>query len=273
MSVRDKVVVITGGTRGIGRAIAEECTRQGAKVVICGRDEARVAEATAALASVAPGADACGTPADVADYSAVEGLRDFALERHGRIDVWFNNAGISLGYRPVDETPADELARIVEINLTGHLYGARAVLPHFREHGGYLMNMCGRGYRGEATPHTAAYAATKAAISSLTKSLAAESTDVERLSINGFVPGMVETDFYVDMEISPRLRSSAGNWRYAMNAFGVPMDTVAREATRILGEEPGRRTGHIYSLLTFGRVARGSALMAWYGMSGKMAKD
>lgn len=268
MTVAEKVIVITGGTRGIGLAIARECTRQGAQVVICGRQEPAVSNAIASI-----GERSCGRAVDVTDFSAVEGLRDYAIERFGRIDVWFNNAGISLGYRPVDEIDADDLASIVSINLTGHLYGCRAILPYFREHGGYLMNMAGRGFRGDATPHTAAYAATKAAIASLTASLAAENKDVPGLSINALVPGMVETDFYRDIETSPRLEASKENWRFAMNAFGVPIDTVAHEATGLLGETPGRRTGKVLSLLTKRRTARGIALMSWYGMSGKMKRD
>lgn len=270
MSVEGKVVVITGGTRGIGLAVARECVRRGARVVTCGRSQGAVDDAVASM----PGTgEACGVEADVSDFSAVERLRDAALERHGRIDIWFNNAGLSLGYRPVDETEPEELARLVSVNLTGHLFGCRAILPYFREHGGYLMNMAGRGYRGEATPHTAAYAATKTAIASLTRSLAAENRDAARLSINALVPGMVETDFYRDIETSPRLEHSKDNWRYAMNAFGVPIDTVAEKTAEWLGEAPGRRTGRVLSLLNPLRTARGVALISWYGMSGKLKRE
>lgn len=265
MSVEGKVVVITGGTRGIGRAIAEECVRRDARVVICGRNPDAVAAAADELG-------ACGVPADVSDYAQVESLRDAALERHGRIDAWFNNAGISIGYRPVDDTEPEQLARIVAINLTGHLFGCRAILPYFRERGGYLMNMCGRGYKGEATPHTAAYAATKTAIASLTRSLAEENRDVTNLSVNGFVPGMVETDFYVDMDVSPRLEASKDDWRPAMDAFGVPIDEVARKAADLLGSEPGRETGEIHSLLTGARLARGIAKISWYRATGRMSR-
>lgn len=272
MSVAGKVVVITGGTRGIGLAIAEECARTGAKVVTCGTDHDRLAEALARVSSAGT-VPARGIVADVSDYAAVEQLREHTLEEHGRIDVWFNNAGVSLGYRPVDEIDPAELARIVSVNLTGHLFGCRAILPYFREHGGYLMNMAGRGYRGEATPHTAVYASTKTAIVSLTRSLAEENKQIGNLSINALVPGMVETDFYRDLTVSPRLERTKDNWRFAMDAFGVPLATVAEESTRLLGEKPGKRTGEVLSLLTRGRTTRGIAKMAWYGMSGKMVRE
>lgn len=272
MSVADKVVVITGGTRGIGLAVAEECARQGGRIVVCGTNEPRLSEAVSRI-TAAGSAPAMGLVADVTDYAAVERLRDAAFASYGRIDVWFNNAGMSLGYRPVDEEPPEDLARIVTVNLTGHLYGCRAILPHFRERGGYLMNMAGRGYRGEATPHTAAYAATKTAIVSLTRSLAAENKSVPNLSVNAFVPGMVETDFYRDLSVSPRLERTKDNWRFAMDAFGVPLETVATEGARHLGEEPGRRTGKVISLLTPARTIRGVAKMAYYSMSGKMVRE
>jgi NAD(P)-dependent dehydrogenase (short-subunit alcohol dehydrogenase family) len=85
-----------------------------------------------------------------------------------------NNAGVSNGYRPLDEESVEELHGLIAINLLGHMYGAKAMVPYFREHGGYLMNVCGRGWKGNGPPYTAAYAASKSAIASLTRSLAAE---------------------------------------------------------------------------------------------------
>ncbi len=91
--------------------------------------------------------------------------------------------------------------------------------------------------------------------------------------MNAIVPGMVATDFYEDLRISPRLERTSENWRYALDCFGVPIDTVARETTEHLGEAPGRETGKVYSLLTPGRSARGIAKITWYRMSGKLPKE
>ncbi len=265
-----KVIVVTGSTRGIGRAIAEACAEAGATVVLSSRTESAVSEAVAAFR--ASGRTCSGIAADVACARDVAALYEHALAKHERIDAWVNNAGISLGYRPLDELSVDEIDEIVRINLLGSLYAMRLLVPYFREHGGQLLNMSGRGYRGEATPHTAAYAATKTAIASITKSVAEENEDCDRISVNALVPGMVLTDFYVDMKTSPRLASTVNNWRLAMNAFGVPLETVGREAVRVLALAPGRETGRIYSLLRGPRLARGIALMSWYGMSGAMKK-
>lgn len=265
-----KVVVITGSTRGIGRAIAQACGREGARVVVCGRTDETIASTVNDLAAVH--VPVCGLEADVASADDLEHLRDFALDTYGHIDCWVNNAGISLGYRPLDEIPPHDLRRIVDINVTGTVLGCRAILPYFREHGGVLLNMSGRGYRGEATPYTALYAATKTAVTSLTRSLAAENR-TRPVSVHALVPGMVETDFYRDMDISPRLAKSADNWRHAMRAFGVPLSRVGTETARLLAQEPGRRTGRVYNLITPGQTARGVLSMIWLRATGQMPAE
>jgi len=271
MSLAGKVVVVTGSTRGIGRAIAEECARRGATVVVSSRNPDAVQSAVIAISERS--GSVSGFTADVSRYDDVVALRDHALATHGRIDIWVNNAGVSNGYRPLDEEGADELEALVSINLLGHMYAAKAVLPYFREHGGYLMNMCGRGWKGEGTPFTTAYAASKAAIASLTKSLAAENKDRPNVSVNAFVPGMVDTDFYVDMKTSPRLEATKGNVRLALEAFGTPVSEVGTRCADLLKAEPGATTGKIYAMLRVGKLMRGGAKMAWWGMTGKMARE
>jgi len=270
MTLAGKVIVITGSTRGIGLSIAKACAAEGATIVISSRAPQAVEAARATLA--AGGASVSALAADVSDPAQVVALRDHALATHGRIDAWVSNAGVSNGYRPLDEESFDELHDLVAINLLGHMYSARAMVPYFREHGGYLMNMCGRGWKGEGPPFTAAYAASKAAIASLTKSLAAENKDCRNVSINAMVPGMVDTDFYVDIKTSPRLEATAGNVRLALEAFGTPLAEVGAHAARLLAEEPGRRTGKVFAMLTPGRLATGGAKMAWWGMTGKMKR-
>ena len=271
MSLDGKVVVVTGSTRGIGRAIAQEAGRAGAIVVVSSRTPDAVAQTVHELSE--HGAAVSGFPANVGHWEEVEALKAHALDAHGRIDVWFSNAGVADGYQPLDEAGNRELHDLITINVLGHVYGAKAMIPHFREHGGYLMNMCGRGWKGDATPYTAAYAASKAAVASLTRSLAAENRDCKNVSVNAFVPGMVDTDFYGDdMAVSPRLASTAGNVRLALDAFGTPVDEVAERAVALVTERPGTSTGRIYAMLSTARLARGGAKMAWWGMTGKLKR-
>lgn len=266
-----KTVVVTGSTRGIGRAIADAAAAEGANVVVSSRTPEAVEAAVEAIS--AEGGSVSGVACDVSSETDLEGLLGHALERWGGVDAWVNNAGISEGYRPLDELAPAEIRDIAAINLVGTMLACRLLIPYFREHGGVLVNMAGRGYRGDATPYTASYAATKAAVASLTKSLAAENKDA-RVSIHALVPGMVATDFYRDdMPCSPKLEAARGNVSLALNAFGVPLNVVGRETVPVLAQEPGRRTGKVYNLLRGMRLARGIALMSWWGMSGKMKRE
>lgn len=265
-----KVVVITGSTRGIGRAIAEGCAEHGATLVLSSRGEDAVRAAVHDFA--AAGRHCSGTVCDVANPDDVEALYHHALEYHGRVDVWVNNAGVSEGYRPLDELSPAELAEMVNINLLGTMYACRLLVPHMRQHGGVLLNMAGRGFRGDATPHTAAYAATKAAIASLTASIAKENADESRIHIHALVPGMVPTDFYRDVTVSPRLDSTRGNVDLALDAFGVSLAAVAEETAAFLATDAWRGTGRVHNLLRGRRTMRGVALMSWWGMTGKMKR-
>jgi NAD(P)-dependent dehydrogenase (short-subunit alcohol dehydrogenase family) len=266
VSLEGKVVVVTGSTRGIGRAIAEECAREGARLVVSGRGVEASTEARDYL-------EACGCEAtfkecDVRDYAQVESLRDHAIETFGRLDHWVNNAGIVGGYQPLDETPFEELGAVAETNLIGHLFGCRAAIPYFRRHGGVVLNLAGRGSDGRSTPFTATYACTKAAIASLTRSLAAENKDAP-VSIHALLPGMVDTDMHKGIVVSDRLRDTEHMRHLAMEAFGVPLSVVGGRAAEILDQEPGAQTGKTYSLLSPGQRASGIAKMSWWSATGK----
>ena len=269
MSLSGRVVVVTGSTRGIGRAIADACARAGAAVVVSSRTPEDVANAVSQIEST--GAKASGFVLNVGHYEELVALRDHALEHHGRIDAWVSNAGISNGYRYIEDESAPEIHDLITINVIGQLYGAKVMLAYFREHGGYLMNVCGRGWKGDATPFTTAYGASKAASASLTRSLAAENREHTNVSINGFVPGMVDTDFYRDdMPCSPRLESTRHQVRLALEAFGTPFEDVGERCAALLAEEPGHTTGRIYPMIGVGHAIRGGAKMAWWGMTGKL---
>jgi NAD(P)-dependent dehydrogenase (short-subunit alcohol dehydrogenase family) len=269
VSLAGKVVVVTGSTRGIGRSIAEASVRAGAIAVISSRTAEAVDAVVADLR--ATGATVSGLAADASSFEQLQALRDHALAEHGRIDVWVSNAGLSNGYRYLDDESAEEIAGLIGTNVLGTLYGAKLLVPYFREHGGYVMNLAGRGWKGDATPFTTAYGASKAAIASLTRSLAAENKDCSHLSINAFVPGMVDTDFYRDdMPVSARLESTRHQVRMALDAFGTPLAEVGGRCAALIAEQPGKTTGKVYPMLQLGHVIAGGAKMAWWGMTGKM---
>ena len=159
MKLKDKVIVITGSTRGIGRAIAEACAKEGAKIVICSRQESAVKETYETFKQ--QGFNVSGVIVDVSIQSDLEKLLQHAIETWGRVDVWTNNAGLSGGFRHLDEMSAGEITAIIDVNLTGTLQACRIIIPYFiQQGGGILINMSGKGGRGDASPFLTTYAAT-----------------------------------------------------------------------------------------------------------------
>src|SRR3712207_5300257 len=133
------VVVTTGASSGIGRATALTCAQQGAHLGLSARREWLPAELAAertayVVSSLAP-------PTDVSNETAVQRLASSALNAHGRIDVWVNNAGVSL-YGRFEDSPPHAYRQVIETNLCGCIHGARAALPVFYERGkGTLINV------------------------------------------------------------------------------------------------------------------------------------
>ncbi len=268
MKLADRVVVVTGSTRGIGRAIAEACAREGAAVVVSSRHEAAVRQATEALSRA--GLRASGLAADVSAPQDLERLLQHAVDTWGRVDVWVNNAGLAQGMQPVAAMDPAEIARIVAVNLTGTLLACRLVIPYFVERGsGTLLNLSGKGADGRASPYTAVYAATKAAVTSLTRSLAAENR-AHPISIHAVIPGMVATDFYTDMKVAPGLEERAAGLPYVLDALAVPLDVVGRRFVEIAAQQPGRSTGQVYNLFSGARLMRGIIKLMGYRLSGKI---
>lgn len=126
------------------------------------------------------------------------------------------------------------------------------------------------GSRGEIAAFGAPYAASKAADASLTRSLAAENRDAGNLSIVGLIPGMVPTDFYAKMEVSPSLEDRLDNVRIALEAFKVMPEEVGAYAVKLAAAEPGSGTGKMHSLLGGMRTARGVFAIMRARMSGRM---
>lgn len=268
-ALQGKVVVITGSTRGIGRSMAEACAEKGATVVVSSRTASAVAEAVDALRS--SGADASGFACDVSREADLKSLLAHAIDAHGGVDVWVNNAGISLGMRMHIETSAEEIAEIVDTNLVGTMVASRLVVPYLiGKGGGVLVNVSGRGGRGDAAAYTAAYAATKAGVMVFTKSLAHEHRD-DPVSILVFMPGMVATDFYGEsMRVSPSLEPLVGNIRVVLDAIGTPIELVGPKLAEVACTQPGSETGKVHSVSGGARQMLGGLKLMWARMTGRL---
>jgi short-subunit dehydrogenase len=166
-----EVVVVTGGSAGVGRATVREFAKNGANVGIIARGEAGLAGAKADVE--AAGQEAYVVQADVADADAVQSAADEIADHFGRIDVWVNNAMTSVFGR-FESIKPEEFKRVVEVNLLGFVHGTQAALSHMRDcsHGSIVQVGSALAFRG--IPLQSAYCATKHAVEGLTDSLRAE---------------------------------------------------------------------------------------------------
>lgn len=189
--LKDKVVVITGATRGFGYAIAEAMLRAGAIVVISGRSEDAL---TKAIISLKDFGFVKGQVCDVREERQVYALARFAVHSFGQIDIWINNAGYSSSAGWMLETPPQQGIDMFLTNDMGTLYGSQAAL-HFmmQRREGTLVNIYGNGSFLRPASPTGLYGATKAWITSFTRSLAKEISG-SGIRLIGFSPGMMLTD-------------------------------------------------------------------------------
>ncbi len=184
-----KVALITGASRGLGRALALAYAREGAKLVLNSRSEGSlqpvVEEAEGA------GAEALAVPADVASSADVQGLVEAAVGRFGKVDVLVNNAGL-LGPRvKIEEYPEEEWRRVIDANLTAPFLLSKAVIPHMPE-GGSIVNVVS-GVSVEGRAEWGAYSVSKFGVEGLTQILAAELKD-RGIRANAVDPGGMRTE-------------------------------------------------------------------------------
>jgi NAD(P)-dependent dehydrogenase (short-subunit alcohol dehydrogenase family) len=164
------VTIVTGAGSGIGRQVAVELAALGHRLVLAGRR----ADALEETASLCDGDDAIAVPTDVRDPAAVDALFGAALDAHGRVDVLFNNAGMSGPWGPIDELDPKDWAEVIDTNLTGSFLCARAAFKAMKAQdpqGGRIINN-GSISAHVPRPGTIAYSASKHAITGLTRSIA-----------------------------------------------------------------------------------------------------
>jgi NADP-dependent 3-hydroxy acid dehydrogenase YdfG len=171
LRTRDKVVVITGATSGVGRAVARAFGNSGACVGLIARGCEAVA--STALEITAAGGEALELPLDLADADAVDAAADRVVHTWGAIDVWINNAMVSV-FAPVSQTTAREYRRVTEVNYLGTVHGTLAALRHMSTRGAGTIVQVGSALAYRSIPLQSAYCASKAAIRGFTDSLRSE---------------------------------------------------------------------------------------------------
>lgn len=235
-TVEDAVVVVTGASKGIGRGIAEEFGRGGARVVVNYRKSKEAAEAVVESLLENGARAAIAVQADVSDPDRAAGLIEVTIEQFGRIDLLVNNAGTNVD-RSLRNMSVEDWRLVLEVNLSSQFYTTRAAIPHFmRQKGGAIINMSSVagvvGNFGQAN-----YAAAKAGILGLTKTAALELARYN-VTVVAICPGPVDTAMWET--VPPEAKASILK-RIPLNRVAT-IHEVAR-AVRYLYEDGEYHTG------------------------------
>jgi NADP-dependent 3-hydroxy acid dehydrogenase YdfG len=215
--IRDKVVVITGASSGLGEATARQLARHGARLMLGAR---RLDRLQALAGELGLGEDAV-MQTDVTQFAQVERLVDQAVRHHGRIDVIINNAGL-MPHSPLERCKVQDWDRMIDVNIKGVLYGIAAALPHMKAQGsGHIINVSSvAGHKVRAG--SAVYSATKTAVRVISEGLRQE---VKPYNIRTTVisPGAVATE----LPASITEPDVAGSVQQYYEAFAIPADSFA----------------------------------------------
>ena len=249
-----KVVVITGGTSGIGHATAAAFARRGDRVAI-------VSRSADALREVADEIGGLGIVGDVASWDDVKRAADEVIAAFGHIDVWVNNASIA-EWAPIETAAVEDMRRIIEVDLLGTIHGVKAVLPHFRErNAGAIINVAS-GLADRAIPLLSTYCAAKAAVKAFSDALRMELKGAgSAVTVTTILPASINTPFYTWG------RSRLGVRPHPISII-YPPEKVARAIVHA-ADRPKREVfvGIMSKLLSLGERFS-PVLMDWYMLQG-----
>ncbi len=192
MDLNDKVAIVTGGTKGIGRAIADALVREGMNVCVTARSRHEIDEAVVELRSLSAG-KATGIVADICNYSQVKAVFELTAAEFGGLDVLVNNAGIGL-FQTVEEMSCEDFHSVLETNLFGVFYCCHEAIPLMKSRGGgYIINMSSLAGTN-AHPQMAAYNASKFGLNGFSEALMQEVRH-DGIKVSYIMPGSVNTEF------------------------------------------------------------------------------
>jgi NAD(P)-dependent dehydrogenase (short-subunit alcohol dehydrogenase family) len=239
MRLSGKVAIITGGGSGIGKAIGTAFVREGAKVVIAGRDGKKL-EASAREIS----GDCLAVSADVSKTSDVQTLVDAALGKFQGINVLVNNAAVLLP-GTAESLSEEDFYQTFAVNVRGLWLLSRAVLPHMRASGGGSIVNIASVLSMVGARNRVAYAASKGAVMAMTKAMALDHA-AENIRVNCICPGIVETEMVARFSTDENVRKQRIAM-HPMGRFGQPED-VANTAVFLASDESGWTTGSVMTV-------------------------
>lgn len=249
--MKDKVVIVTGAAMGLGLAAAEDLAAKGAKLVLVDYNKAGLDQAVAAIRAAHEGVATITVLADVSKEADVKTYVDAAMEKFGRIDGLYNNAGIEGRQAPLAEYNLDVFQKVVDINLMGVYYGLRYVIPVMKAQGyGRIVNTSSvGGLRGVI--NQTAYVATKHAVIGLTKNAAIEYGKFGVLT-NAISPGAILTPMVAEAfkqvnPADPKAAETEYAQRNPTRALGKPSD-VASVVSFLLSADNGYVNGQTIAI-------------------------
>jgi NAD(P)-dependent dehydrogenase (short-subunit alcohol dehydrogenase family) len=251
--LENKVAVITGGTRGLGLAMAHAYASEGARVIIGSRTAAAVDQALETLRS--EGLTVDGQACDVANIQDVGALADLATRLFGRIDIWVNNAGISGPYGPTIDLPSTDFDAVVKTNILGTYYGSLSAMRHFISQGsGKLINIIGAGAK-QPIPYQNVYASSKAWIRNFSLALAKE-VNQSGIEVIIFQPGLMDTEFVRKIDVIQGYEKRLKPFAAVIQMLGKEPGEVAEKAVWLASSATDGKNG---------LQARSSGMLAMLG--------
>ncbi len=237
MKLSGKVAIVTGGSRGIGKASAILLAQHGARVVITSRTKSGLENTTVKMKNVVE------ISGDIRKKTDVENVVKNTIETFGRIDILVNNAGIFPKVKPLHEISEEEWNEVIDVNLTGQFRFTKAVIPSLMKTGGCIVNVSSdAGLRSFENFEADAYTASKGALVLLTKAWAIEYAKY-KIRVNCVCPGIVETDMTKPWLGNEADRAMAAA-EHPIGRIGMPED-VAKAILYLVSEDSSWVTGAI----------------------------
>ena len=240
MKLSGKVAIVTGGSRGIGKATAKLFAEEGASVTITAKDPKRLEETAREIGNVH------AVAGDIKNEKNVQNVVKKTVEKFGRIDILVNNAGILPAIKPLHKISDEEWNEVIDVNLTGQFRFTRAVIPFMEKNGGSIINVSSdAGLKAFEDFEADAYTASKGALVLLTKAWAIEYAKA-KIRVNCVCPGIVETDMARPYLVSEADRKIA-EAEYPIGRIGTVED-VAKAILYFASDDSSWVTGAILPL-------------------------